>query len=337
MTYLHGKNIVHGRLTSANVYIEPNERVKISLIDTDERQMALGCVCGGPSACKVVADELRLKESQEGQAGNSEANEFVVANSGAAFATTTNNNNTRARQEPLAASLNLTTLTYLSPELIRTIRLVPPSVPAVGETADPCDCNDPQSHQHRAEVQMDTSLLTKEADVFSFGTLLFELFQERFPFAEVAKSAPVRSPRDEFLFGQNLSAKSAPKLSPRGPNGPIRSPLFHSLCLDTPPATPRSGGYITPHHQMSLGRVGQPLPAVIMPSPARGMPLSNGNIRASASELIYQIGSGQIAQRNHLVKVSNENECPALVERIISLCWSSRPHERPAFKQLRFD
>lgn len=107
MTYLHDKNIVHGKLTSVNIYIELNQRVKISLIDNEETPVV-----------------------EAKSAGNS-------------------------------MQFNLPSLTYLSPELIQTINV---------------------SGTNQNDVLIER--LTKESDIFSFGTFLFELFEERFPFAD---------------------------------------------------------------------------------------------------------------------------------------------------------
>lgn len=119
MTYLHDKNIVHGRLTSVNIYIEPNQTVKISLIDNDEKPLAsLG----------------------SGSSGNSlDTVEF-----------------------------NTSALTYLSPELMRTL--------GVSNTTN---------GKSSSIVQIDTNQLTKKSDIFSFGTIVYELFYERLPFERI--------------------------------------------------------------------------------------------------------------------------------------------------------
>lgn len=125
MTYLHDRNIVHGRLTSVNIYLEFNQRVKISLIDNDENPM--------------VSKKVRNKYNQ-GQ-----------------------------------LDFNFNSLTYLSPELIRTIRVVEDNLR--------CDTTEP------THVQIDTKQITKKSDIFSFGTLLFELFEERYPFRANTKTS----------------------------------------------------------------------------------------------------------------------------------------------------
>lgn len=216
MTYLHDKNIVHGRLTSVNIYIELNQRVKISLIDHDE-----------------VAIAHKSNESSS------------------------------------EVQFNLPTLTYLSPELIRSI----------SRTDDRCDNN------HTSPIQIDTNQLTKESDIFSFGTLLFEIFEERFPFSTSDRTTTTISPR---LL--NYSSTS--------------TPLSYSM-LDSP--------HNPTHHTNSAW---------------------NGNIKVSASELIYQIGSGQM-QSNNLNK-DTKGRCLAPVEQIISACWMLEPPMRPQFKQLSF-
>lgn len=271
MTYLHDKNIVHARLTSVNVYLEPNQRVKVSLIDTDERQIASS---GTNQLSAALSSGTTNIQSGDHSTTPATSN---APEQGTAF--------------------NLSALTYLSPELVRSIRVTPGS----------------------GIVGMDTSLLAKEADVFAFGTLLFELFEERFPFASRYQSfdAPAPATRSENAAGP--SSPSAARAS---------SKLFHSLCLDSPVTpSPRSG-----YNSYFAGQQN---------SPTRGQCLEgnswaatskwNGNIRTSASELIYQIGSGQMDQRN-----SEREKCPALVEHIISACWRLEPGERPSFKQLRF-
>lgn len=102
MTYLHDKNIVHGKLTSVNIYLEPNQRVKISLIDN-------------------------------------------------------------------STDFNLNSLTYLSPELIKTIKV-----------PDENRCNSTRL----THIHIDTRQITKKSDIFSFGTLLFELYEDKFPFSD---------------------------------------------------------------------------------------------------------------------------------------------------------
>lgn len=114
MTYLHDKNIVHAKLTSTNIYIEPNQRVKISLIDDDDKTI-------------VSLNEV----------GNS--------------------SETKRR----TVRFHLPALTYLSPELVQTV-----------------------SVNSNGDAHIDIGRLSKESDVFSFGTLLFELFEERFPFSQ---------------------------------------------------------------------------------------------------------------------------------------------------------
>lgn len=128
MTYLHGRNIVHGRLTSVNIYIEPNQRVKISLIDNDEKPLA---------------------------SLDSEKNSTVEFNGPA--------------------------LAYLSPELMRTLRVAPSS-----------SDEDDENNTNKTLVQIDTNQLTKKSDIFSFGTIVYELFHERLPFE--------RTPASEVIY-----------------------------------------------------------------------------------------------------------------------------------------
>lgn len=123
MTYLHGKNIVHGRLTSVNIYIEPNQCVKISLIDHDEQPIA--------SINSAHDDKVEF---------------------------------------------NASALNYLSPELIRTLRVIPrPPVSGSGT-----------SGQTKALVQINTDHLTKKSDIFSFGTIVYEMFHEQLPYRGVS-------------------------------------------------------------------------------------------------------------------------------------------------------
>lgn len=235
MTYLHDKNIVHGRLTSINIYIELNQRVKISLIDNDEQS---------------IATTFKAPVSHQTGAARS------------------------------SVSFNLPALTYLSPEIIKTIKIREHKKKYINN----CD-NDHQTEE--AQVRIDTSRLTKKSDVFSFGTLLFELFQERFPFSEMDSPNEINSER---TISYN----------------PFLAYASHSLLT---PTTARQSPFVTTTKKNW-----------------------NGNIRTSASELIFQIGSGQIEKRNQ----TKSKKCPALVDYIISACWSSEPSCRPQFKQLAF-
>lgn len=214
MAYLHARNIVHGKLTSVNIYMDLNQRIKISLLDDDERALATSA----SSDC--------------------DKNPMTTGN----------------RQQHFV-DFNLPSLTYLSPELIRTISLGNGANGATKESKCHCD--------NQAPVQIDTNQLTKESDIFSFGTFLFELFEEKYPFAA------------------------------------------------------NTGGCSRPFGQSSW----------------------NGNIKQSANELIYQIGSGQIASKNLSSQQNHKSRvdwCPqrSLVASIIAQCWSKDPSFRPQFKQL---
>lgn len=242
MTYLHDKNIVHGKLTSANIYIELNQRVKISLIDNDEQQLVATA-----------------------SAANNSCHLDHVSPCAGPFNCSS------------AISFNLPALTYLSPELVRTIEIG--------------DAKKTGNGQH---VEMDTRELTKKSDVFSFGTLLFELFEERFPFSRNSHSERIN----------DLTAAFSPMSNGRHFAG---SPLFTPSLLSTM------------HRQQSpfvtLTKIGW-----------------NGNIKTSASELIYHIGSGQINHRNKV-----RPKCPALVDLVIEACWALEPQKRPSFKQISFE
>lgn len=258
MTYLHDKNIVHGRLTSVNIYIEQNQRVKISLLDDDERQIA--------TAASVDDQELPLERPK--------------------------NSNTRPIQKTSSrVSFNLPALTYLSPELIRTINVTLKS----------------------GGVEMNSDLLTKEADVFSFGTLLFELFEERFPYA----SAPTTKTSADGWNKSPSSMRSPNLLSSLGLESPtsISPRLSHFQSLFSPQQAPSPPlGNIRTQQQTHLNKNW------------------NGNIKTSASELIFSIGSGQIAKMN-----CRSDKCSPLIDHIVAACWQTSPHKRPSFKELRFE
>lgn len=71
--------------------------------------------------------------------------------------------------------VNLPALTYLSPELIKTIEL--------SSRTDNCD-NEPTARSDTQNFSINSTKLSKKSDIFSFGTLMFELFEERFPFGK---------------------------------------------------------------------------------------------------------------------------------------------------------
>lgn len=119
MTYLHSKNIVHGKLTSTNIYVcQPNNRVKINLID-----------------CDSLTQQTTT--------------------------TTTDINNESVK-------LNLNSLTYLSPQIIKTL--------TVNKHLNLTN------KRNVTSIQFNKCKLTKSDDVYSYGTLLYELFEKRFPF-----------------------------------------------------------------------------------------------------------------------------------------------------------
>lgn len=267
MTYLHDKNIVHAKLTSVNIYIEPNQQVKISLLDNDEQQLAL-------PAGQIVSPA-------------SPGCEQLV-------------------------SFDLPSLTYLSPELVRSIELVAQeSEPGEEDLERKSDEQIGAPHGSRARsdklsraVRMDLNKLTTKSDIFSFGTLLYELFEEHFPFSE-----------QDVCNQQSgvASVAQTPTPSPLSSRTRLLMDSMNSALHSTPTL-------------LSLAHRQQPSPFSAMPRGGR-----RGNIKISASELIYQIGSGQIERRN-----SERPKCPAFVDQIIAACWAANPDERPNFKQLSF-
>lgn len=142
MTYLHDKNIVHAKLTSANIYIEPNQRVKISLIDDDDK----------PIASHVDSD---TSGDISGISADSIGGHYTIG--------------------PQPIAFNLPAITYLSPELIQTIQ--------INTDEEHTDSNATDCSEKRTKIQLDTDKLSKKSDIYSFGTLLFEIFEERFPFS----------------------------------------------------------------------------------------------------------------------------------------------------------
>lgn len=220
MAYLHERNIVHGKLTSVNIYIEPNRSVKISLIDNE--------------TCALVAD--------------------------AATAHNTHNpcepTEQRRRSNCAGAHFNLPALTYLSPELITSI--------AVCEHAQP---------------RMDISRLSKMSDMFAFGTLLYELFEQRFPFGDACDDG--------------------------------------TCCSDAPLDWP---------HPLGFAR---------RANSAKSR--CTGNIKLSASELIYQIGSGQMHRNLQHTAAPQRGTAHEYVREVIASCWNTNPQLRPQFKHLKFE
>lgn len=151
MTYLHDKNIVHGKLTSVNIYLELNQRVKISLIDN-------------------------------------------------------------------STDFNLTSLTYLGPELIKTIKV-----------SDENQCDSTKL----THLQVDTHQITRKSDIFSFGTLLFELYEEKFPFS--GWNGNIKTSVHEIIFqiGSGLTEKK--NLEPNTHKCPILVKEIISACWSADP------------------------------------------------------------------------------------------------------
>lgn len=159
MTYLHDKNIVHGKLTSNNIYIEPNQRVKISLIDNDD---------------KPIQDENKTH-------------------------------------------FNLPPLTYMSPELL---------INSIKIEAD-------NKENKGAHFQTGTSQITKKSDIFSFGTLLFELFEGRFPFSSNDEEEGTLSSRlPEETWNGNIRI-SAHELISQISSGLIKSKNYFTVKCPT--------------------------------------------------------------------------------------------------------
>lgn len=211
MTYLHDKDIVHGKLSSVNIYIELNQRVKISLIDHDENALA----------------------TRSPRDANSTVN------------------------------FNLPALTYLAPELIKTIKLT------CANNIQNCDPDhsslllirrepNKSSQSHWLPIELNAHKFSKSSDIFAFGTLLFELFEERYPFSDLRQTT--------------------------------------------------SSSFLTAKQQHGS---------------------RNGNINTSAAEIIYQIGSGQIASKN-----SPWSSSP--ISNVVAACWAHNSQDRPQFKQLTF-
>lgn len=271
MTYLHDKNIVHGRLTSVNIYIELNQRVKISLIDDDET----------PIVSNLTVDYSSLETKTT-------------------TTTTTHGHSVSPDNRQSGVAFDLAALTYLSPELVKSIQ--------VGSTANADNHltgaeprNNCDTTNNRTSVYMDTNKLTQKSDIYSFGTVLFELFEGKFPFATKPK-----------VNGHSL------------PQTPVASITNSPSVLNTPRFTSSS-------------------PVNPLQTSPRERSHYNNYIKLTASQLIYQIGSGQIVEKNPMVLADNQgnlapgSKCPPLVKSYICACWSREPNERPTFKQLAFD
>lgn len=216
MTYLHDKNVVHGRLTSTNIYIEPNQRVKISLIDEHEMPLMRAA-----STIDNTTSGNNLQDEQEAQ------------------------QTTDTRYQLDTSSLN-----YLSPELIRTI--------GMGAGAD---------------CRLDCSTLSKMSDVFSFGTILFELFEERLPFT-TKHQQPTSTNSPDINTSLNKQQQQ--------------------------------------HRHLSC----------------------NETLLPSVDQIIYQIGSGRIADIN--LRTDKTFRMSSRVHDLIAACWSTEADMRPQFKQLVF-
>lgn len=142
MAYLHDKNIVHGRLTTTNIYIEPNHNVKISLIDEHKSPLL-----------------MTETNSQSTSIDNNQIQPAIIA--------------------------DIRSLTYLSPELIRTI-----------EITRECD----KDFNSGSGCRMNLDKLGKFSDVFAFGTILYELFEEKIPFANGRKTTTSLPSADELIY-----------------------------------------------------------------------------------------------------------------------------------------
>lgn len=202
MAYLHDKNIVHAKLTSENIFLEPNYRVKISLVDEDQLAI-IACAQTGAASPRV--------------------------------------------------QFNLPALTYLSPELIRTIKLLeqPETTTTRGENQN--------RRRFSVKPQVDLAALSKKSDVFSFGTLLFELFEERFPFSnqhETTNAGASTCPLVDFARSPQVPTAARSWAQPQSAR---QDPAASSRCDNKQ---------------------------------------RNGNITTPVCQLIYQIGSGQMGPSN---------------------------------------
>lgn len=309
MTYLHNKNIVHGKLTSVNIYIEQNQRVKISLIDNDENGLI------------VCNNQLENQQTST----QTDTNQITQLN----------------------ASFNRAALTYLSPELVRSIRLTTRTEAKVRN-----DSIEPDAKRKRCNetvVDIDSSRLTKAADIYSFGTLMFELFAEQYPFSNV----------DEHTCSK-LALPSPTTTTQRSmtstPDSGYRSNSQHERVQATPfpfAATPirsssLSGRVFFDDTMIASDNVAQltqlsprssfsPRHPCLRPHHNYYCNKTSNTIEASAAELIYRIGSGQIEAKNLPNNNNNpQGHIPALVEKLIASCWSYKPEGRPEFKELSF-
>lgn len=315
MTYLHNKNIVHGKLTSVNIYIEQNQRVKISLIDNDEQGLIV------PNLKQV-----------DPQSSTSSAEDGCTE---------------------LGASFNRAALAYLSPELVKSIRLT--TRKDFGD--DLCSGNQAQNEQRKrcneTVVDIDTSRLTKAADIYSFGTLMFELFTEQYPFSEhTCTNSALQSPTAATSSAQR-SMTSTPDSGCRTGSlqsqmqsmplpfvaTPVKSSTLPGRVFfdDTMIVSDKTAQFTQQSPLLNQSPLQSCLRQYQSQHTYNNCTQINSTIKASACELIYQIGSGLIGAKNLQNKSAHsQSYIPALVKNYISSCWSYEAEKRPQFKDLSF-